>query len=320
METRKSTKSWDQLGVQKFPKVTQSRKKVHRVGKLVLPSLVAWRACTKIRDAPAEKRHESKVQRSSTRTEMLFLWCFSAPYWERISAASGAHCTLLSHIMLLNVWNWSLLRSEGKVQNWVRRRSYYLNLCEAHGLNTWGQLPHLMKNDRKFSIMRRTSCSSLSRVLSIGSSCSTSPTSPTSLSQDYEKYYVSSNNTKWEYEWKQAQGDLLQTQSQDDEQARGNPLQPELPWGKVYQEKNSHSLPENTEIAKCRRARTTWTLCKRRKGEATPRAAKFRRIGNSRAQSLNWDLWIGKQSPIRYRGTKFGSWKIRDETKLLGAD
>ena len=45
----------------KFTKVTQSRKKVHRVGKLVLPSLVAWRACTKIRDAPAEKRRESKV-------------------------------------------------------------------------------------------------------------------------------------------------------------------------------------------------------------------------------------------------------------------
>ena len=50
--------------------------------------------------------------------------------------------------------------------------------------------------------MRRTSCSSLSRVLSTCSSCSTSPTSPTSSSQDYEKfYYVSSNNTKWEYEW-----------------------------------------------------------------------------------------------------------------------
>ena len=31
----------------------------------------------------------------------------------------------------------------------------------------------------------------------------------------------------------QAQGDLLQTQSQDDEQARGDPLRPELPWGKV---------------------------------------------------------------------------------------
>ena len=75
-----------------------------------------------------------------------------------------------------------------------------------------------------------------------------------------------------------------------------------------------------TEIVKCRRARTTWTLCKRRTGEAIPRAAKCARIGNNRAQSLHWDLWIGKQSPIRYNGAKFGSWKIRDETKLFGAD
>ena len=155
---RKSTKSWDQLSVRKFTKVTQSRKQVHRVGKLVLPSLVAWRACTKIRDAPAEKRRESKVQRSSTRTEMLFLWCFSAQYWEIILAASGAHCTILAILCFL------LLRSTGKVQNWVRRRSYYLKLCEAHGLNTWGQLPHLIKHGRKFSNMWRTSCSSLSRV------------------------------------------------------------------------------------------------------------------------------------------------------------
>ena len=75
-----------------------------------------------------------------------------------------------------------------------------------------------------------------------------------------------------------------------------------------------------TETAKCRRVRTTCTLCKRRTGEATPRAAKFGRIDNSRAQSLNWDLWFGKQSQIRYRGAFYGSWKIRDETKLLGAD
>ena len=31
----------------------------------------------------------------------------------------------------------------------------------------------------------------------------------------------------------QAQEDLLQTQSQDDEQVQGDPLPPELPWGKV---------------------------------------------------------------------------------------
>ena len=46
----------------------------------------------------------------------------------------------------------------------------------------------------------------------------------------------------------QAQGDLLQTQSQDDEQARRDPLPPELPLGKVQQEKNSHSLPERPKL------------------------------------------------------------------------
>ena len=34
------------------------------------------------------------------------------------------------------------------------------------------------------------------------------------------------------------------------------------------------------------------------------------RICNSRAQSLNWDLWIGKRSPIRYRRSKI--WQVKD--------
>ena len=110
----------------------------------------------------------------------------------------------------------------------------------------------------------------------------------------------------------QAQGDLLQTQSQDDEQARGDPLPPELPWGNGVTGKEFTFTSWKTEIAKCRRTRTTWTLCKRGTGEAIPRAAKFGRIDNSWAQSLNWDLWIGKQSPIRYLGAdNFGSQKIR---------
>ena len=84
---RKSTKSWVNQAC-KFTRVTQSGK-VHRVGKLVQPSLVAWRACTKkIRDAPAEKRRESKVQGSSTN---LFL---SAVLRDKCLAASGAHCTI----------------------------------------------------------------------------------------------------------------------------------------------------------------------------------------------------------------------------------
>ena len=79
---RKRTKSWDQVSVQKVTKVSQSRKRsIARENRFYRASWRRW--CTKIRDAPAEKRPESKVQRSSTRTEMLFLWSFSAPCCER---------------------------------------------------------------------------------------------------------------------------------------------------------------------------------------------------------------------------------------------
>ena len=173
--------------------------------------------------------------------------------------------------MFLNVWNWSLLRSEGKVQNWVRRRSYYLNLCEAHGLNKGGQLPHLMNNGRKISIMRWTSCSSLSRVLSTRSSSSTSPTSPTSLSQDY---YVSSNNTKWEYEWASTRRPATNPVT-GRRTSTGKPVTAWIAMRKGVTGKEFTLTSWETEIAKCRRVRTTWTLCKKRTGEAIPRAAKF---------------------------------------------
>ena len=110
----------------------------------------------------------------------------------------------------------------------------------------------------KFSIMRRISCSSLSRVLSTRSSCFASPTSPTSLSQDYETFIMCPATIRSENMSEQAQGDLLQTQSQDDEQG-WNPLPPELPWGKGVTGKEFTLTSWKTEIAKCRRARTTWT-------------------------------------------------------------
>ena len=54
---RKSVKSWDQLSVQK---INSHEKKAHHMGKMGPTGFVAWRTCTKIRDAPAEKRRESK--------------------------------------------------------------------------------------------------------------------------------------------------------------------------------------------------------------------------------------------------------------------
>ena len=168
--------------------------------------------------------------------------------------------------------------------------------------------------------MRRTSCSSLSRVFSTRSSCLPHLRLLHRYRRTMKILLMCPATTRSENMSEQAQGDLIQTQSQDDEQARGDTVTAWIAMRKSITGKEFTLTSWTTEIAKCRRARTTWTLCKRRTGEAIPRAAKFGRIDNSRAQSLNWDLWFGKQSPIRYRGTKFGSWKIRDETKLLGAD
>ena len=180
--------------------------------------------------------------------------------------------------MFLNVWNWSLLRSEGKVQNWVRRRFHYLNLCEAHGLNTWGQLLHIMNNGRKFSTMRRTSCSSLSKVF-------IDPfflpyltyVSYIVIAGLWKFYYVSSNNTKWEYEWTSTR--ILVTNPVIGRRiSTGRPVTAWIAMRKDVTGKEFTLTSWKTEIAKSRRARTTWTLCKRRTGEAIPRAAKFGRI------------------------------------------
>ena len=122
-------------------------------------------------------------------------------------------------------------------------------------------------------------------------------------------YFVSSNNTKWEYEWTSIRRPVTNPVTG----WRTSTVRPVTAWiamRKGVTGKEFALTSWKTEIAKCRRARTTRTLCKRRTSEATPRAANFGRIDNNRAQSLNWDLWIGKQSPIRYRGTKI--WQLKD--------
>ena len=132
-------------------------------------------------------------------------------------------------------------------------------------------------------------------------------------------YHVSSNNTKWEYEWTSTRSPVTNPVTR----RRTSTVRPVTAWiamRKGVTRKECTLTSWKTKIAKCRRARTTWTLCKRRTSEATPRAAKLGRIDNSRAQSQNWDLWIGKPSPIRYKWDKFGSLGIRDETKLLKVD
>ena len=206
---RKSTKSWDQVSLQKFTEVTQSLEKVHRVGKLIC--LVEPRGVEKIRDAPAEKRRESKVQRSSTRIEMLFLWCFSEPYWKKILEASGARCTILSHVMFLTYGISCSYEArvkckigyDGGIITWISTKTTDWT-PEVNYHISW-----IMTET--FSIMRRISCSSLSRVLSTRSSCSASLASLTSLSQDYENFIMCPATIRSENMSEQAQGDPLQT-------------------------------------------------------------------------------------------------------------
>ena len=126
-------------------------------------------------------------------------------------------------------------------------------------------------------------------------------------------YSVSSNNTKWEYGCTSTKRPVTYPVTR----RRTSTERPVIAWISMKKGKTRKFTLTSwkTKIAKCRRTRTTWTLCKRRTGEAIPRAAKFGRIDNNNAHSLNWDMWIGKQSPIRHRGATFGSMKIHDETK-----
>ena len=299
---RKSTKSWEKLSVQKFTKITQSRKKVHRVGPTEPRGVEG-----KYKNSRCASREKTWVQSTKTLNEN----------WDAVSLVFLSN---LSHVMFLNVWNCSHLRSEGKVQNWVRRWTCYLNICEAHGLNTWGQLLHLRNNGRKIQYYAENF---VLLVVHPGFYRLVLPALPhLRLRHRYRRTMNILSCVQQQYEviiWVNKHKETCYKPSHRTTNKHWwNPLPPELPWGKGVSGKEFTLTSWKTEIANCRRARTTWTQCKRRTGEAIPRAAKFGRTDSSRAQSLNWDLWMRKQSPIRYRASKFGSLKIRDETKLQG--
>ena len=177
----------------------------------------------------------------------------------------------------------------------MRRWSYCLNLCEAHGLNTWGQLPHLMNNGRKSVLcgeLRAPRCPGFYRLV-------LHALLHLRLRHRYRKTMtdsVSSNNTKWENEWASTRR-LVTNPVTGRRTSTKRPVTAWIATKKGVTGKEFSHTSWKTVIAKCRRARTTWTPCKRRTGEAIPRAAKFGKIVKRRAQSLNWDLWIGKQSP-----------------------
>ena len=125
-----------------------------------------------------------------------------------------------------------------------------------------------------FSIMRRTSCSSLSRVLSTRSSCSTSPASPTASSQDYEKFMMCPAKKYEVRVWVNKHNETCHKPSHRTTNKHGETVTAWIAMRKGVTGKEFTLTSWKTEIAKRRRARTTWTLCLRRTGEAILRAAK----------------------------------------------
>ena len=103
-------------------------------------------------------------------------------------------------------------------------------------------------------------------------------------------YYVSSNNSKWEFEWTSTRR-LVTNPVTRRRTCTGRPVTAWIVMRKGVTRKELTLTSWKTEIAKCRRARTTWTPCKRRTSEAIPRAAKFWRIvGRDRNMRFSWAI------------------------------
>ena len=194
---RKSKKPWGQLSVQKLTKVTQSLKKVHREGKLVLPSLVASMMYQHSRCASREKTWVQSTKKLDENWDAISLVFLSAVLWERISAASGAYCTILSLFMLLNVLNCSLLLFKVKILKFdpsafllfeslrSPRIEHLRSITTSH--EKWKKIQYCAENFVlllvSFFLLHRTYVSDIV------------------IAGLWKFYFVSSNNTKWEYEW-----------------------------------------------------------------------------------------------------------------------
>ena len=98
-------------------------------------------------------------------------------------------------------------------------------------------------------------------------------------------YYVSSNNTMWDYEWTSTRRPVTNPVTGRPTSTR-KPVTARIAMRKGGTGKEFTLTSWKTEIAKCSRTRTTWALCERRTSEAIPRAAKFGRIDNSRAVEI----------------------------------
>ena len=83
---------------------------------------------------------------------------------------------------------------------------------------------------------------------------------------------------------------------------------------------NVHThFPKDRNCEICKRTKITWAPCRRRNGEAVPRADNFGDFDNNRPQSPKRQLRVSKQSSIRSRGAgssySMGSRRIRAKNK-----
>ena len=134
------------------------------------------------------------------------------------------------------------------MQNWVRRRSHLLNLCDAHGLNTWGQLPNLLKKKQQNSVLcgelRILRCPGFFHRLVLHA---LPHERLLHLYRRTMKISMCPVTTRSENMSEQAQGDLLQTQSQDDEQVQETRYRLNCHEERCNR-KRIHSLPERPKL------------------------------------------------------------------------
>ena len=133
---------------------------------------------------------------------MLFLWCFSSPICKKIHGRSRSTMHKWSRRRQNRAKTLSCLWQLRVKCNWVRRPSYYLKLCEFYGYEYLRSITTPLEEWQNNSVLyggRRASryWGFYRRVL---------PHLPhRRLQHRYRRsmkfYNVSSNNTKWEYEW-----------------------------------------------------------------------------------------------------------------------
>ena len=118
----------------------------------------------------------------------------------------------------------------------------------------------------------------------------------------------------------QAQGDLLQTPVTGRRTSTGKPVTAWNAIRKGVTGKEFTLTSWKTEIAKCRRARTTWTMQETHRWSHTSNSKIWEECVTAEHKVLIETCESGNNHQYAIVGPKCGSSKIRDETKLLKAN